>query len=95
MDIVEDESHSPTRKRVHSAILLLWRTIFLHLSCILQNVALTKTPEEAFRVLFLALAINKLVINGAVFLVESREISEMWEKLKDKGIRTRNLREMK
>lgn len=97
MDIVEAESRSPTRRRVHSAILLLWRPIFLHLSCILQNVALItiQTPEGALRVPFLALAISKLAIKGAVFLVEGRKISEMWEKLKDEGIRTKNLREMK
>lgn len=97
MNVVEDPNRSPIIKQAHGTVLFIWRTFFLHVGCILQNVALftAQTPAAALRVPFVALTVTKLVIKGAVFLIGRRELDEMWQSLKDEGSRTKNAQEMK
>lgn len=97
MDLLGEENRSPTVKRVHKTALFIWRAFCLYLGCLLQNLALftPQSPEAMLRVPFVALTVSKLVIKGTVFLVNKREISEMWLKLSDNEFRAKNSREMK
>lgn len=97
MDLIEVENQPIFLKKIHKAILLIWRSLFLYPSLIFQNVAIftAKTHEEAFRVPFVALTVTKIVFKGTMFLLKVQEIREMWQQLDDPLFRTKTIREMK
>lgn len=96
MDLNGDEKDSTIIKQVHKILLFVWN-IAMYLSVFLLDVSLFtgEIPETNSRKAPMALAISKILIKSVVFLVQKREITQMWRQLGNQAFKTKNMDEMK
>lgn len=96
MDLFEDTSEMTRIKRAHLTALWIWR-IAMIIGIFLQDIALftAAAPETKARRAFIAFATMKILIKFIEFLVQKREITEMWQQLNDQTFKTETSGEFK
>lgn len=90
-------SNSELLKLIFSVYLIVVKTLFAYIGCIIQFLAVVnaQTLDEAIQILFISFAYLNASLKTLIFHLKTKEIQRLWMKLDDKDYIATGIEEKK